>query len=81
MTNETAIKVRVGTWVKLAGFEPGEDGVFHIVPEGRADPTKHEISASSPLARAIQGTKAGDKVRLDLLTEEAELTVLEVGEL
>ncbi len=81
MTNEAAVKVEVGTWVRLAGFEPGAEEVFHIVPEGRANPTKNEISADSPLARAIQGTKAGDKVRLDLLTEEEELTILEVGEL
>jgi len=80
MTDETAIKVRVGTWVKLTGFEPDEEEVFRIVPEGRADPTKNEIQASSPLARAIHGTKAGDKVRMDLPGGETELTVLEVGE-
>jgi len=80
MTGEAAIKVKVGTWVKLTGFEPDEEEVFHVVPEGRADPTKNEIPASSPLARAIHGTKAGDKVRVDLPGGETELTVLEVGE-
>ena len=81
MTDETAIKVRVGTWVKLAGFKSCEEEVFHIVPDGRADPTKNKLSASSPLARAIHGTKAGDKVQLDLLLGEMELTVVDVGEL
>jgi len=66
MTDEAAIKVKVGTWVKLTGFEPDEEEIFRVVPEGRADPTKNEIPASSPLARAIHGTKGGDKVRVDL---------------
>jgi len=80
MDNEAAIKVKVGTWVKLTGFEPDEEEVFRIVPEGRADPTKNEIPVSSPLALAIHGTKAGDKVRLHLPVGETELTILEVGE-
>jgi transcription elongation GreA/GreB family factor len=80
MTDEAAVKVKVGTWVKLTGFEPDEEEVFRIVPEGRANPMKNEIPTSSPLARAIHGTKAGDKVRLNLPVGETELTVLEVGE-
>jgi transcription elongation GreA/GreB family factor len=80
MSNEAAIRVKVGTWVKLTGFEPDEEEVFRIAPEGRADPTKNEIPASSPLARVLYGTKAGDKVRMDLPMGETELTVLEVGE-
>jgi len=81
MGNETTIKVRVGTWVKLTGFEPDEEEIFRVVPEAGADPTNNEIPASSPLARAIHGTKAGDKVRLNLPGGETELTILEVGEL
>jgi transcription elongation GreA/GreB family factor len=81
MTNEPAVTVKVGTWVKLTGFEPDEEEVFQIVPEGRADPTKNQIPPGSPLARAIHGTKAGDKVRLELPVGETELTILEVGEL
>ena len=81
MTDEAAIEVRVGTWVKLTGFEPNEEEVFQIVAEGHADALNNAIPASSPLARAIQGAKAGDKVRLRLPVGETELTVLEVGEL
>jgi len=81
MTDEATVKVKVGTWVKLTGFEPDEEEVFRIVPGIRANPIKNEIPASSPLARAINGMKAGDKVRLNLPVGETEVTVLEVGEL
>ena len=81
MSKEAVIKAQVGTWVRLTGFEPDGENVFRIVPEGRADPAKNELPVSSPLARAIQGAKAGDEVRLRLLTGERKLTVLEVGEL
>ena len=81
MNDEAAVKVRVGTWVKLTGFEPDEEEVFRIVPDGCADLKKNEIPAGSLLASAIHSTKAGDKVRLPLPGGETELTVLEVGEL
>ncbi len=81
MNSGPAARVKVGTWVKLTGFEPDEEEVFRIVPEGRADLTKNEIPAGSPLACAIHGRKAGDKVRLHAPAGETELTILEVGEL
>jgi transcription elongation factor GreA len=81
MTNEEAVRVGVGTWVKLTGFEPDEEEVFRIVPEGRADSAKNEVPADSLLARAILGAKAGDKLQLQLPAGKAELTILEVGEL
>ncbi len=81
MADEETTKVAVGTWVRLTGFEPDEEEVFRIVPEGRADLMNNEIPVSSPLARAIHGTKAGDKVHLHLPAGETEVTVLEVGQL
>jgi len=81
MTGEAAIKVKVGTRVKLTGFQPDEEEVFRIVPEGRADPTKNEIPPDNPLARAIKGAKAGDKVPFHFPGGEVELTVVEVGRL
>ena len=81
MIDEATTKVRVGTWVNLTGFEPGEEEVFRIVPEGRADYLKNEIPPDNPLARAIKGAKAGDKVPFHFPGGEVELTVLEVGRL
>ena len=74
-------RVSAGTWVKLTGFEPGEEEVFRIVPEGRANPSENEISVDSPLARAIEGAEAGDKVRFHPPAGEVELRILEVGRL
>jgi transcription elongation factor GreA len=72
-------QVSVGTKVKLTGFVPGEEEVFCIVPEGRANPLENEISVDSPLARALEGAEVGDRVTFRPPAGEVELTVLEVG--
>jgi transcription elongation factor GreA len=74
-------RVSVGTWVKLTGLDPEEEEVFRIVPEGEANSQENEISMSSPLARALEGAQAGDKVIFCPPAGEAELTILEVGRL
>ena len=74
-------RVSAGTWVKLTGFEPGEEEVFRILPEGRANISENEIPISSPLARALEGAEAGDKVRFHPPVGEVELEILEVGRL
>ena len=81
MNKQAVTRVKAGTWVRLTGFEPDEEEVFRIVPEGRADATKNEVPVNSPLGLAIHGARAGDKVRLQLPAGETELTILEVGEL
>ena len=81
MIDQQVETVVVGTWVKLTGFQPGEEEVFQIVPEGRADYLKNEIPSDNPLARAIKGAKAGDKVPFHFPGGEVELTVLEVERL
>jgi transcription elongation factor GreA len=74
-------RVSVGTWVKLTGFEPEEEEVFRIVPEGQANTSENEIPINSPLARALEGAEAGDKVRFHPPIGEVELEILEVGRL
>jgi transcription elongation GreA/GreB family factor len=74
-------RVSAGTWVKLAGFEPGEEEVFRILPEGHANTLENEISVDSPLARALEGAEAGDKVKFHPPVGEVELEILEVGRL
>ena len=74
-------RVSVGTWVKLTGFEPQEEEVFHIVPAGQANAMENEVPADSPLGRALDGAGAGDKVKFHPPAGEVELTVLEVGRL
>jgi transcription elongation GreA/GreB family factor len=74
-------RVSVGTWVKLAGFEPEEEEVFRIVPEGQANISENEIPINSPLARAIEGAEEGDKVKFHPPVGEVELEIIEVGRL
>ena len=74
-------QVTVNSWVKLTGFEPEEEEVFRIVPEGRGNALDNEIAVDSPLARALDGAKPGDKVKFHPPAGEVELTILDVGRL
>lgn len=74
-------RVTVNSWVKLTGFEPEEEEVFRIVPAGQANALENEIPVDSPLARALDGAEAGDKVKFRPPAGEVELTILEVGQL
>ena len=74
-------QVSVGTWVKLTGFEPDEEEVFRILPEGQSNALKNEIPIDGPLARALEGARAGDRVKFYPPAGEVELKILEVGRL
>ncbi len=73
--------VAVGTWVKVSGFVPGEEEIFHIVPQTEADVIENKIPPSNPLARVLEGAKPGDKVVFQPPAGEVELVILEVGSL
>jgi len=79
MGNQQSQRVTVGSWVKITGFVPGEEEVFHLVSEAEADVTENRIPPSSPLARVLSGTKVGDKVLFHPPGGEVELTVLDAG--
>ena len=72
-------RVAVGTWVKLAGFVPGEEELFHIVPAGEANLQENEVPVDSPLARALDGATVGDRVKFHPPAGEVELKILDVG--
>jgi len=74
-------QVSLGTWVKLTGFEPDEEEVFRIVTEGEANILENDIPIDSPLARALDGAKVGEKVAFHAPAGELQLTILEVGQL
>ena len=74
-------EIAVGTWVRLTGFEPDEEEVFRIVPDGQANPLENDIPISSPLADALRGAKAGDRVKFYPPAGEVDLKILEVGQL
>lgn len=80
MTDPERPQVTLGCWVKVTGLAPGEEEVFHLVPDGQADYMKNKIPPSSPLARALEGTRVGDKVTFRPPDGEVELTILEAGQ-
>jgi transcription elongation GreA/GreB family factor len=53
MEEQCPDKIVVGTWAKVTGFVPGEEEIFHIVPDAEADPIDNKIPPGSPLARAL----------------------------
>jgi transcription elongation factor GreA len=72
-------KVARGMWVKLTGFVPGQEEVFHLVSEAEANVLNRQIPPSSPLARALEGARVGDTVSLGTPGGKVDLTVLEAG--
>jgi transcription elongation factor GreA len=72
-------KVTTGTWVKVTGFAPGEEEVFHIVPEAQADVTENKIPPTSPLAQVLEGATVGDEVVFNPPAGQVKLRVLELG--
>jgi transcription elongation factor GreA len=65
--------------VKLTGFVPGEEEVFHLVPEQQADVLNNRIPPSSPLANALVGRRAGERLSFHSPGGAVEIVVLEVG--
>jgi len=80
MTEQRPDKVTLGTWVKLTGFVPGEEEVFHFVPEEEVDYESNKLPPTSPLASALAGAKEGDKIAFHPPAGHVELTVLEIGD-
>ncbi len=79
MPDQQTEKVTAGMWVRLTGFVPGEEEVFHLVSEAEANVLNRKIPPSSPLARALEGAKVGEKVSLRTPGGKVELTILEAG--
>ena len=76
---DQADQVAIGTWVKVAGFDPEEDEVLYLVPDVEADPMENKIPASSPLGRALDGKRVGDRFQFNAPKGQLTLTVLELG--
>lgn len=80
MPGQQLEKVTVGAVVKVTGFVPGEEEVFHLVPESEADYDENKIPPSSPLAKALDGAKVGDTVLFRPPAGKVELAVLAVDQ-
>jgi transcription elongation factor GreA len=80
MPDQQKEKVAIGMWVKVTGFVPGEEEVFHLVSEGEANVLEGKIPPTSPLARALCGATVGEIVPLHTPGGEVNLTILEAGQ-
>lgn len=69
---------RVGCWVMVRGGELEEE--WRIVPAEEADVRRRWISEESPLARAVLGHGAGDRVLVQGPHGRWPVVILRVGE-
>lgn len=68
--------VRVGAKVKLE--TNGNEIVFHIVGEWEADPTQKKISHESPLGKALDGKKVGEKAEVEAPAGKIIYEIIEI---
>ena len=73
----TPDRVAFGTRVTIK--RRGHDTVFQIVGQDEADPKRGSISWMSPLARAIDGAKAGETVEMELSGGTEPVTIVSVA--
>lgn len=69
--------IRFGATIKLR--RTNEETSYRIVGVDEADIDRNEISWLSPLARALLGRRAGDRVRFRTPAGEEQIIVLEVS--
>jgi transcription elongation factor GreA len=70
-------KVDIGSTVKLRS--KGKEFTFHIVSEIEADPSENKISNKSPLGKALQDAKVGDKIKVRVGLRRIEYEVLKIS--
>lgn len=81
MTNpESKETVSVGSWVKIVGFEPGEEETYSIVEDAAAQPTEMKIGRGSALAKALLGKSVGDSASFETPVGQANLKIVDVGD-
>jgi transcription elongation factor GreB len=73
----TQDRVLFGAWVTLED-EAGERTAFRIVGPDEVDARAQQVSAASPLARAVLGRRAGDEVFVNRPRGGATYTIVSV---
>ena len=72
-------KVLFGATVDLADCATDEEKTYQIVGEYEADITKHKVSITSPIARALIGKEEGDVAKVATPGGVKEYEVLKVS--
>jgi len=71
--------VSIGTKVTIKYIEDDEEEEYSIVGSQEADPFNNKISNVSPIAKAIMGKRAGDKVLVDSPNGKYEVEIIKIS--
>ena len=71
--------VIIGNWVKILDLGDEEEDVFYLVDEAMANAAQSRISARSPFAQAILGSKPGQVVTFVTPGGIAKVKILDTG--
>lgn len=75
----TTDRVNVGTRVKVLNESDNKETEYILVGSTEANPFEHKISDTSPIGKAIIGSKVGDTVTLKLAGGEKKLIIKEIS--
>ncbi|WP_027107604.1 transcription elongation factor GreA [Lacticigenium naphthae] len=70
--------VSIGRSVKFIEIPDGEEEEYSIVGKAEADPFAGKISNESPIARALNGKRAGDEVVIETPGGEMKVKITDV---
>ena len=71
--------VDVGSTVTIKYVDDDEEEVYHIVGRMEADPFENRISNESPIAKAVMGKKANDKVPVESPNGNFNIEIVKVA--
>jgi transcription elongation factor GreA len=71
-------QVRFGAYVTLQDENTGDKKTYRVVGDLEADITKHRISVSSPIARALLGKKIDDMIEVNAPKGAVEYVITEI---
>ncbi len=75
----TTDRVNVGTKVKVFSEPDNKETEYVLVGSTEVNPFEHKISDTSPIGKAIIGSKVGDTVFLKLAGGEKKLIIKEIS--
>lgn len=75
----TTDRVNVGTRIKVLNESDNKETEYILVGSTEANPFEHKISDTSPIGKAIIGSKVGDTVTLKLAGGEKKLIIKEIS--
>jgi transcription elongation factor GreA len=71
--------VGFGSTVTVRDEQTGREQTFTLVGSGEADASAGKLSSSSPVARALQGRRAGEPARVETPKGERVFTIVAVA--